>query len=543
LPHKKELPPKEWDSSVWPAIWPWLALIILCRLVYWCFAYPHADSAYYWLWGQHLDWSYYDHPPLNAWMHSFFATIFGKSRFVLRLPNLVSSGIIFYTYYCLIRYLYGKQVRAAFGIVIACVFASPIYFVYMMLLAWQDQWLIALSLVASYQFIRFFDQYMADRRGVSWRLYFGAVCLGMAVLAKYTAVLMGISALVVIIAHKPLQRLLSDYRLYVAIGLALLAILPIVYWNMQNNWISFQYYFDRTLNFDRTSGGLQFNIVEMLGFWGFSVLIFSPVLSWSLWRIGWQNPLCGSQSSYWPMAIALFVVSTGTISIVALLKVSHFYWNILAYLLLLPLLPAFFLQTKQVVAPALNQPQLLIKPIWKRKRIFVASQAIGLFAASMLVFNFCGVPFVALLNLGGDYNSRLMYGWDTIAAEVQTLAQDLGHGPLLITTNYRSASQLAFALNNPAVLAISERVDQFDVLIQQRQTKHKDAILVADDRHPLPEDLLARFAQTSDPIEVPIFRWGVAIQTYYLYQAYNLDAAASLSKSMPIEALVRSGKT
>ena len=29
---------------------------------------PTADEAYYWLWGQHLDWSYYDHPPLAAWL-------------------------------------------------------------------------------------------------------------------------------------------------------------------------------------------------------------------------------------------------------------------------------------------------------------------------------------------------------------------------------------------------------------------------------------------------------------------------------------------
>ena len=26
------------------------------------------DEAYYWQWAQHLDWGYYDHPPLVAWL-------------------------------------------------------------------------------------------------------------------------------------------------------------------------------------------------------------------------------------------------------------------------------------------------------------------------------------------------------------------------------------------------------------------------------------------------------------------------------------------
>src|SRR5262245_33285905 len=27
-----------------------------------------SDEAYYWMWGQHPELSYFDHPPLNAWM-------------------------------------------------------------------------------------------------------------------------------------------------------------------------------------------------------------------------------------------------------------------------------------------------------------------------------------------------------------------------------------------------------------------------------------------------------------------------------------------
>jgi 4-amino-4-deoxy-L-arabinose transferase-like glycosyltransferase len=46
-----------------------LLLLIVLRYIFWLFAPPNPDEAYYWLWGQHLDFSYYDHPPLQAWLY------------------------------------------------------------------------------------------------------------------------------------------------------------------------------------------------------------------------------------------------------------------------------------------------------------------------------------------------------------------------------------------------------------------------------------------------------------------------------------------
>src|SRR6218665_3668842 len=51
---------------------------------------PMGDEAYYWMWGQHLSWSYFDHPPLNGWLQGAVATIFGWSNFTVRLTTWVS---------------------------------------------------------------------------------------------------------------------------------------------------------------------------------------------------------------------------------------------------------------------------------------------------------------------------------------------------------------------------------------------------------------------------------------------------------------------
>jgi 4-amino-4-deoxy-L-arabinose transferase-like glycosyltransferase len=55
------------------------------RLVFDVMVNPMGDESYYWMWGQHLDWSYFDHPPLHAWLQGAIAAIFGWSNLSLRL--------------------------------------------------------------------------------------------------------------------------------------------------------------------------------------------------------------------------------------------------------------------------------------------------------------------------------------------------------------------------------------------------------------------------------------------------------------------------
>ena len=49
-------------------IWRALAVAFLAlKLVLLVAARPFMDETYYWLWGQHLALSYFDHPPLVGW--------------------------------------------------------------------------------------------------------------------------------------------------------------------------------------------------------------------------------------------------------------------------------------------------------------------------------------------------------------------------------------------------------------------------------------------------------------------------------------------
>jgi len=52
---------------------------------------PADDEVYYWCWAQRLQLSYYDHPPMVAYMIRAATAIFGNTLFAIRLPAVVST--------------------------------------------------------------------------------------------------------------------------------------------------------------------------------------------------------------------------------------------------------------------------------------------------------------------------------------------------------------------------------------------------------------------------------------------------------------------
>lgn len=151
-------------------VWRWgrwfLLAFLAVRLWFWGWAFPNPDEAYYWLWGQHPGFSYYDHPPFHAWMQGFFATLFGRSTWVLRLSNGVSNGILAVTLYRIGRYLYGDDGGDRLWLMILLLAASPLFFLFLAM-AWHDHWLVTLAVLSSFDFVRFGDAYRVDSDGKS----------------------------------------------------------------------------------------------------------------------------------------------------------------------------------------------------------------------------------------------------------------------------------------------------------------------------------------------------------------------------------------
>lgn len=491
--------------------WLFLGLFLCLRLIFWWVTFPNPDEAYYWLWGQHPALSYYDHPALQAWAEGLVTALFGRSSLVLRLPNLVSNGLFFYTYYQICRYLYGRQARPYFWMVVLLVLASPLYFLFLAL-AWPDHLLITLSLLGSYLMIRFLDGYLVNGRGNSWRLYGAALALGLAGLAKYNAAFVWLGLLAAIASHSKLRPLFRDYRLYLAGMIGLCCLLPIGLWNFSNNFQSWQYYANRSVD---SGGGLYLKPWEPIGFLLISALTLSPLIGVMIYRL-LRHPRIVPNSIYPRVAIWLFAVSTLSLTAIALISTALYYWNITAYLLLFPLLPKYLSSHRPTLAETASVPFT--------SRLFFSSQIYGLIFATLLVCHYSFVPISALFGPEGDPDSRMLFGWQQVAAAVETEAATLGNQPFLATSDYRSASALAYQLQNPAVMAISDRLDQFDIWYpSDRLFIGRNAILLWDDWHPLKPEILQQFEATSKPNTVTVTRFGVLIKKYYLARGYNFQ--------------------
>lgn len=70
---------------------------------------PIGDEAYYWLWGQRLDWSYFDHPPLHAWLLRAMSLL-GWNTVALRLLTWLTLAAIGLSVYDVL----GRRAYAAF---------------------------------------------------------------------------------------------------------------------------------------------------------------------------------------------------------------------------------------------------------------------------------------------------------------------------------------------------------------------------------------------------------------------------------------------
>ncbi len=504
-------------------MWRWgrwfLLAFLTVRLWFWVGAFPNPDEAYYWLWGQHPSFSYYDHPPFHAWVQGLFSTLLGRSTWVLRLSNLVSNGILAVTLYRVGRYLYGEDGEDRLWLMILLLVASPLFFLFLAM-AWHDHWLVTLAVLSSFDFVRFVDGYKADGHGKSRHLYRSALFLGLAGLSKYNAVFVGLGFLVTLLTQRSLRRLFLDPRLYLALGITILTLSPILIWNWQQGFASFQFYGERT------SGGFTLNPLQPLVFLLLCALILGPIHSWGLWRIGrrWRrvNQTFVRPSLYPVVAGWIFALSTGTFVALSLVSVALYYWNILAYPLLFPLLADRFYRQ--------DGPSPLRYP-----RQMIVAQGLGMFAVAALTFHYTVIPITALFG-PADNDSAALFGWDAIAAAVTAQAETLDK-PLLLTTDYRSAAALAYALDDPSVLAISGRLDQSDFWYDMESLDGRDAVLLGEDWHPICPAHLAMFERTGSPQTLTIRRFGRPIQTYHLVTGYGLrakDIGSPLDPAYPL---------
>ena len=190
------------------------------------------DEAQYALYGYYPDWSYFDHPPLSGWLNAF-TLIFSASDFALRLWPVLLSALTSYLLYGFSRDLYPDKSPWLATIAVA-VYQGSVITQILGLAMLPDTPLIPASIAATwllYKTLKLNQPHL-------W-IYVGLL-FGLAGLSKYTAVTLVLTAVLMLFIFKAYKVLLTAWP-WLAMIIAAIVITPVLYWNMQHDWISISY--------------------------------------------------------------------------------------------------------------------------------------------------------------------------------------------------------------------------------------------------------------------------------------------------------------
>ncbi|MEC8458094.1 MAG: hypothetical protein VXY91_01625 [Bacteroidota bacterium] len=195
-----------------------------------------ADEAYYFSWGKHISWGYFDHPPLIGWITSL------TNSSTLRIPFLFATML----FVILAKEQHLGKLLFVPGVHLLLGGALP-------------DTLIVLS---GFLVIYSFKKWLSDSTVTN------AVILGITIAilgySKFHGILLVFSLAIGFWSKR------GERSLYLAIVVAAIALTPYLVWQSENNWITFTYHFRE--RFHTTS------IQSAIEFFGITLLLWWPIL-------------------------------------------------------------------------------------------------------------------------------------------------------------------------------------------------------------------------------------------------------------------------
>lgn len=488
----------KWMSTVAPRQW-WLTAsgLFLLRVGIAVWAPLGDDEGYYWVWSKHLALSYFDHPPLVAWLVATSTSVLGVSLFSLRLPFVILGTLTALTLRGLIKKCIGDSRLADTSSLLFQV--VPVFFgIGFMVL--PDASLLLYWLLTG---LLFWQAQQGDKR---WAWLGTGAALGGALLSKYVGVLFVISLAGYLITT---QSPRAFKKMSVICALGILLFVPVLWWNAHHHWASFRYQFVAR---HHGSGldGRRFSL-----FLGSQAIYLSPVLFLlsvcSALRLGpWRlRPEARGEHFFWWLAFP----TLGLFALAAAISDFKPNWPAPAYLTLLPL-------------------SLLSLARWRQR----APKAAGRIFTTGLVLTlaFTALPTLHLfhpylpLPQGNDPTAD-MRGWDEAANQAQRAWDQLrvetatsGGAPFFAAGRYQLASRLEFYLPaHPSVVCLNLGHDAYDDWQHLSELRGANFIFVASDRFPESPERVAIFDSSKLFARVVARAGPSTTHTITLYQCWR----------------------
>lgn len=298
-----------------------VCLALLIKLILAALLPMTGDEAYFVLWGRHLDYGYYDHPPMAGWMTWLMLQV-SEHPVMVRLPGILTELLI-----ALGLYAQWQRFDAEKARLLALVFLfSPLSLIFAFTLTDTGCMLFAAaSSFAAVQALRHASPTRSTGNTATsygWAALAG-VFLGLAFLSKYFAVFLGLAYLIYFFAVNRRLWRLGMTLVLVAIPFGLLNL----YWNLNHCWSNLLF---NVVNRNRGEVGIQW--AEMLTYLAMMAYVVIPPLALAWWRSWRMSPALPAEIAEGAQLVRVIVLTALVgFLVVSLKKTIGLHWVLWLY--------------------------------------------------------------------------------------------------------------------------------------------------------------------------------------------------------------------
>ena len=367
------------------------------------------QDAYYYLYGQNLSLSYFDHPGMIGYILRIFTDLFGQSIFVVKFADFLITSLTILSFYKLASYFLSKQkLQRAILLLTSTIFISILSFNSTpdvpLLLFWT------LSLICLYKAI--FEE-------KKWFWVLGGIAMGLAFNSKYTALLLQLGLIGFLIFSNKYRKLFVSPWFWTSILLSILITYPVWYWNFQNEFASFVFQ-----SSERTSSISEFKISpkNFFGAIGHQMLLLIPILFLVIGVITYKYLKRALLKLKIPQAKTLFLLAFFIPTFVGFFSLTPIYWVKLNWMM-----PSYI--TGIIIAGMFINKRLL-------KTQLIISIAFHVLASLQILFYVVPIK-----------SDDTWVGWNELAIETKKLQKKYPNTFVFSNDNYKTSACLNFYMN------------------------------------------------------------------------------------------------
>jgi 4-amino-4-deoxy-L-arabinose transferase-like glycosyltransferase len=447
------------------------------------------DEAYYRLWALAPAHSYFDHPPMVAWMMAAGRWLIGDTSLGLRFPGVLSTAISTFALWRTAQLLIGREfaiTATAFAVVMPLLAVGAVVMT-------PDTPSVLFFVLGAWALAELYASANAN-----WWIAVGLFA-GLGLVSKYTNFFFGIEILAWLLSTRRNWHWFKSWQLYAGGTLALLLFTPVIMWNVTYDGASFAKQFCRVADVSGFKPVWQFEL------WGALLLLIGPVI-FLLAARGLSQLVKRFKHTGDPAASLLLAL---TVPLLAYFCLHALHGRVLPNWIA-PAYPFFAL----LAATSAGSITGAVDRIRSRRWALVTSAGL-----SLLIYAHAVAPFYVSPKLREP--THQLRGWPEFAADVEKAAV-LAGAAYVATTSYGTTGQLSFNLGQRwPVFQLNERIRYVHLPPPDRRVWSEPGIVVEIPRRNPKAQLTKRFENVEQLSSLTRSHRGIPLQTYLVYRVSN----------------------